>query len=170
MDAAWYKALHLIGLFFWIGSALLLSRYMKVVVKEQSLEARRAMLEYAKRTYNFIGLPGFAASILFGALLLFGIGIDGMAVGDYLMPRVEGTEGSDGRELKSLWYVSFHLKLVLVSIFIGLDQWLGAKIRKLNKNPEADVSPVSFSIVHGLMGLIVVINVLLMVAGVLKGQ
>lgn len=172
----WFKALHLVGVLFWMGSLLLLSRYMTFTMRTASMEARREMLQFARRTYTFIAMPGGFITLLFGLLMLFGVGVEGATMGDYLMPVVRDAAGEklldvDGNSIKSLWWITFHVKLVMVAVLLGMDIALGRKIMRLSREESpTHPNPAMFTVVHGIMGLMVVVIILLMLAGVLKGQ
>ncbi len=161
----WFKAFHIIGLIIYLGGLLNLSRMLGYHVKEApEVRARLSWME--KRMYFFVTLPGFGIALIFGLLMLFGVGTDasvGESLAGYYKPRVDETGE------KSHWYVTFHIKSLAIVLLLCLDFYLGRQIVNLAKGGEPP-SPVRFKILHGLIALLTVLIIIMMVAGPAKGN
>lgn len=160
---AWIKAFHLVALFIWVGSLLGLSRMLGYHVRENE-ETRAALSRIEKRMYYFVCIPGGVLAIVTGLMLLFGVGREGVGpmetFSSYLAPR-------DAAGQPSTWYITFHVKLALVFALLGCDFYLGAQIRKLAAGSPPP-GRVRFSILHGVIALILTAIVILVIAGPLK--
>ncbi len=165
MDAkSWFITFHLIGLFIYLGGLLNLSRLLGYHVREEE-GVRKRLSWMEKRMYFFVTLPGLALALIFGLLLLFGVGQPGTlgdSLGRYFKPK-------DIAGSKSFWYVTFHLKFVIVAALLGLDFYMGRQIVRLDQGKELPPAK-HFKILHGLMAFLIIAIVILMKAGPLKGN
>jgi uncharacterized integral membrane protein (TIGR00701 family) len=160
----WFKAIHLIGLVIYLGGLLNLSRMLGYHVKE-SAEVRARLSWMEKRMYFFVTLPGLGIAVIFGVLMLLGVGTEssvGEAISYYFKPRTSLGE-------KSAWFVTFHIKGVAILVLLALDFYLGRQIVNLAKGGEPP-SPVRFKILHGMIALVTVLIIILMVAGPVRGN
>ncbi|MCC5831471.1 MAG: CopD family protein [Chlamydiales bacterium] len=64
------KFFHVLFIFIWIGSLLILTRLLGYQAKESD-EIFQAMNRINKRIYFFVDLPSMILAVLFGLLLLF---------------------------------------------------------------------------------------------------
>lgn len=163
MDArSWFLAFHLLGVLIYAGGLLMLSRLLAFTV-QQPPETRDRLVTFVRRSYFFMTLPGLVLLLTFGLLLFLKVGEAGGGPLDYLKPYadVEHT-------IRMPWYSTFHAKFVLFAILVYLDISMGRQIMKLGRG-ESTASPRRFKILHGCMALIILLIVILMEAGPLKG-
>jgi|GEM_PF-815441 len=161
----WFLAFHLIGLFIYIGGLLNLSRLLGYHVKEEAA-VRERLSWMEKRMYFFVTLPGLVIAVVFGLLMLYGVGSGSdLGVAHYLKPRVQAGDV----EIPSYWYATFHAKFLLITILVCLDIYMGREIVKLGKGGEPPKAK-KFKILHGLMALTIISIVILVKAGPLKGE
>ena len=131
----WILAFHLIALFFWLGSLLVLSRVLAFHV-----ESGAEPPAWHKRLW-WAGLGDGLAVLVTGLMMLHGVGYAGFespgaALGNYLKPKVDGAA--------SFWYVTFHVKLVSFALLACAFAWLGAQVFRLaRKQPPARVWPMA---------------------------
>lgn len=124
----WLLSFHLIALFVWLGQMLYLSRFLGYHVDE-SADVRPRLSRMQKRMYLFIDLPGGILVLITGMMLLHGVAYPGFAspgdaLSNYLNPRTTGGE-------PSLWYVTFHVKLVSFVLLALLDAYVGVQVFRL---------------------------------------
>jgi uncharacterized membrane protein len=122
----WILRLHLIALFFWIGNLLVLSRLMAFYT-EQPEEMQQRLLPLAQRIWRVAVSPSGALVLITGLMMLHGVGTP-RSVGDslswYFKPRLPDGE-------PSLWYVTFHVKLVAFAVIMFSDFWIGRQIYRV---------------------------------------
>lgn len=143
----WLLAFHFVGLLVWLGGLMTLSRLLGHHVALTSAEAREALIPFERKSYFMAILPGFLVALLTGLGMLFG---KGMA--NYFAPG-------------SAWGLTFHIKLTLVIALIVLDQVTAAKMRKVHK--EDTGSRGTFMGLHGAVGLIMIIVIILVKTNIL---
>ena len=93
---AWTLVFHLIGLVFWVGSLLILTRILAVHTQETSVEARAVLSRLEMRLFKGFTHPGAALMVITGIMLV----------------------SQDPYYLRQNW---LHFKLLLVVILIALD-------------------------------------------------
>ncbi len=140
------KAFHVIGLILWMGGLFQLARHLMYHADLPEDQRSESLADWESKTYYMTVLPGFIISISSGLYSMFELGF-----GHYL--------ASDA------WGGTFHLKLLLVVILIGADQFLHFKMRKLHKTGEGRRGP--FLAVHILVGLSFVVIPLIVLTRVL---
>lgn len=126
-------AFHLTALFLWLGNLLGLSRYLGYHVEEPHDQwARFSARE--KRMWLFIGLPGMLLVLVTGMMLLHGVSSPtGLGVKESLMWYLD-PRNDDGSI--SVWYVTFHVKLVSFVLLVALDFWVGRQIFVLARGQQ----------------------------------
>ncbi|HEY6395253.1 MAG TPA: CopD family protein [Candidatus Binataceae bacterium] len=120
-------ALHLFGAFFWVGSLLVISRWLAAVPNEVGI-AKERFIVAAKRLYEVGCNIGAGVSILFGVVLVF------------LEPEV----------LEQGW---FHVKLLLIAIMLFYHVRFYRRIIFLENKPSA-ATRREFLFVHGAVSAI----------------
>ena len=100
---AWLLVFHLLGLFFWIGSLLVVTRILAVHTEESSADARQSLARLEKLLFNQMAHPAAAVVVLAGISLIF---------------------TNPHYYLRAHW---LHAKLLLVGLMIWLDFWLYAR-------------------------------------------
>lgn len=138
----WMPALHLIGIILWMGGLFQLARHLGQHARLEESAAREAFAEWESKTYYIVVLPGFLLTLFTGLYALFSKGW-----GAYLNP--------DG-----FWGPTFHLKLLLIVILIGADQFLHYKMRRLHDGEDASAG--LFMAIHGIVALFFIGIVLIM--------
>ena len=93
---AWTLVFHLIGLVFWLGSLLVVTRVLAIHVDEHSAEARAALTRVESKLLKGFAHPGAAIMVITGFLLV----------------------AEDPTYLREHW---LHAKLLLVIILVALD-------------------------------------------------
>ncbi len=93
---AWTLVFHMIGLVFWLGSLLVVTRVLAIHVDEHSAEARAALSRLESKLLKGFAHPGAAIMVITGFLLV----------------------AEDPTYLREHW---LHAKLLLVVILIVLD-------------------------------------------------
>lgn len=93
---AWTLVFHIIGLVFWLGSLLVVTRVLAMHTEESSPEARAALGRLEARLLKGFAHPGAALMVITGFLLV----------------------AQDPNYLREHW---LHAKLLLVVILIALD-------------------------------------------------
>ncbi len=124
----WLLALHLTGLFFWIGTLLSLTRLLGFSAG-QDADLQGRTLPLAQRLYRFSVIPGGLLAIITGLLMLHGVGTTrgpGDSLSWYFKPRFEDGE-------PSFWYVTFHVKLVAFVVIALCDAWIARQMYRLGK-------------------------------------
>ncbi len=145
----WLAAFHIIGLILWLGGLIVLARLMGTHAAMEDPTARKALIDFEKKSY-FIGvLPGFLLALITGLVMLGGKG-----PANYFAPG-------------SAWGLTFHIKMTLVLGLIVLDQLIAAKMRKLHKEDEG--SKGFFMATHGIVGLLMIVIVVMMKTNILGG-
>lgn len=149
----WILALHLIGLFLWVGTLLVLSRLL--VFHARQPEHNQALLAFMRRLYFGACVPGGALAIIAGLLMLHGVGSQlggpGAALKHYFSPRLESGA-------PSFWYVTFHVKMVSVFLLWLCDIFLYRQLVHLGRDTKSPAWPLAT-----LMGVIATISMLLLV-------
>lgn len=145
--APWATALHIIGIILWMGGLFQLARHLGQHAKLEDDSVREAFAEWERKTYYIVVLPGLLLTLGTGLHALFDLGF-----GFYL--------NADGR-----WGATFHLKLLLIAILIGADQFVHFKMRRLHDSGEGSRGP--FMAVHGLVGMFFIIIAIIMTTRVL---
>lgn len=137
------QAIHLIGIILWMGGLFQLSRHLGQHAKlEKSAEATRsAFADWERTTYYFVSLPGLALTLGTGLYALLSNGFAFYLTGD-------------------TWGGTFHMKLLLVVILIGADQFLRYKMTRLHDEGDGESGP--FMAVHGLVALIFILLIIMM--------
>lgn len=97
---AWLLVFHLVGVVFWFGSLLIVTRILAVHTEESSADARQALARLEKLVFNRMAHPAAAVVVLAGISLIF---------------------TNPHYYLRAHW---LHAKLLLVLLMIGLDLWL----------------------------------------------
>src|SRR3990172_10417825 len=92
----WTLVFHLIGLVFWLGSLLVVTRILAVHAEETSAEARAALGRLEMKLLKGLAHPGAALMVIAGILLLV----------------------QESYALRERW---MHWKLLLVLVLIALD-------------------------------------------------
>lgn len=135
----WYKVFHILGLLFWIGGLLDLTRILGYHVKEElAVQERLSRMEF--RMFWFVCTPGMVLSALMGTLMFFGGG------------GIDVYFGGHGA-----W---FHVKALLVVFLLAIHAITGKFIMDLKARPE-NISPARFKAIHGITGLFVTAIVIL---------
>jgi len=93
---AWTLVFHMIGLVFWLGSLLVVTRVLAIHVDERSAEARAALSRLESKLLKGFAHPGAAVMVITGFLLV----------------------AEDPTYLREHW---LHAKLLLVVILVVLD-------------------------------------------------
>ena len=93
---AWMLVVHLIGLVFWLGSLLVVTRVLAVHTQEASAEARAALARVEKKLLNGLAHPGLALMVISGIILLI----------------------LQSYAIRELW---MQVKVFLVLVLIGID-------------------------------------------------
>jgi putative membrane protein len=93
---AWILVFHIIGLVFWLGSLLIVTRVLAMHAEETSVEARAALSRLESRLFKGFAHPGAALMVITGTMLV------NQLPGDLRQP----------------W---LHAKLLLVVVLIALD-------------------------------------------------
>ena len=126
------KALHFIGLILWMGGLFLLSRHLAVHTGIEGAKPDPVWKDWESKAYYLGVLPGML--IILGA----GLAIIFMNTSTYL--------AADGP-----WGATFHAKLGLIALLIGLDQFFHFKMRTFHKTGEGGKG--AFMAVHGITAL-----------------
>ncbi|NUQ33326.1 MAG: CopD family protein [Planctomycetaceae bacterium] len=158
----WFLAFHMLGVIVYAGSLLTLSRLLAFTVA-QPAETRERLIPFVRRSYFFVTLPSLIVLLIFGLLLIFKVGEPGGGILDYLKPYAD-----EAHTIRTPWYSTFHAKLVLFASLVAIDISMGRSIGKLSRGVTT-LSPRRFKMLHGLMALIILLIVILMEAGPLKG-
>lgn len=135
--------LHIIGLILWMGGLFLLSRHVAVHTGVEGAKPDPLWRAWESKAYYLGVLPGF--------LLTLGTGLSA------LMMNMKGYLDPDLG-----WGGTFHAKLTMVVILIGVDQFFHFKMRKFHKTGEGGKG--AFMAVHGLTALMF-IGISLLVTG-----
>lgn len=96
---AWLLVFHLLGVIFWIGSLLIVTRILAIHTAEASAEARDSLARIERMLFNRMAHPAAAVVVLAGVGLIM----------------------TNPNFLREHW---LHAKLLLVVLMIGLDLWL----------------------------------------------
>ena len=142
----WIVGVHIVGIILWMGGLVTLARLLGHHAGLPSAEAREALITFERKSYFFAVLPGFVLTLLTGLYLLISA------------PKLY--MAADGP-----WGATFHLKLTLVLVLIGLDQAIFWKMRKLHADGEG--SRGFFMAAHGIVGLLFIVVVLIVKSRVL---
>ena len=97
---AWLLAVHLLGMVFWVGALVVLTRVLAAHSEETNTETRTTLVRIERWVFNRIVHPGLVVTLLAGVALIF-------TNPDYF--------------LHANW---LHAKLLLTILLIGLDLWL----------------------------------------------
>jgi uncharacterized integral membrane protein (TIGR00701 family) len=147
MIMGWLAAFHVLGLIVWMGGLMTLSRLLGHHVALESSEARESLISFERKSYFMAILPGFLIALTTGLAMLFG---KGMA--NYFAPG-------------SAWGLTFHIKLTLIVALIVLDQMTVAKMRKVHREDTGNRG--FFMAMHGIIGLIMIVVVILVKTNIL---
>lgn len=133
----WLLSIHVISLIVWIGNLLALSGLVAFAARQ---DAPDKLIQFARRGYRTAVMPAGALAILTGLLMLHGVGSAnfatvGEAMRHHFFPRTPEGE-------PSFWYVTFHVKLVAVTVLFLTDLWLGINIGRLSNGRTAPVWPL----------------------------
>jgi uncharacterized membrane protein len=139
----WMQALHVIGIILWMGGLFHLARHLGDHAELEDAAVREAFTDYESSTYYIGVLPGFILSLGTGLYMLF---ISKGGAGHYLNP--DGT-----------WGGTFHLKLLLIVILIGIDQTVHYKMRQLHRGEDTGRS--FFMAAHGIVALSFIVIVVI---------
>lgn len=142
----WLKAFHLIGIILWMGGLFQLSRHLGMTAEFEPADRTAALKDYESKTYYMATLPGLVLTLGTGLWLFFANGAGTYLTGDN-------------------WGGTFHMKLLLVVILLGIDQFVHFKMRKLHDDEE--VGRGAFMAAHGITGLIFILIVVAMKTGIL---
>lgn len=126
---AFIKLLHVVLVFVWVGSLMMLTRLMGYHVKE-SPDTQMRLAKMYKRTYNFVQFPSMVLGVIFGLILWAGLDLS----------------------FKPGW---FHFKLTAAAGLIVCDLVCGAYVRKLNQEPDLSRG-VKYKMLHGFTGLLLI--------------
>lgn len=135
MDLA--RALHIIGLILWMGGLFHLARHLGR--HAQLEEVRQSLVSWESTTYWATVLPGFLLTLGSGLWMLFDMGL----------PHYLDTDG--------VWGATFHLKLTLIVVLIGIDFFTQFRMRQLHRSGEG--SRGLFMALHGVVGLCFIVIV-----------
>ena len=124
--------IHVIGFIMWMGGLWVLSRHLAVHTGIDGDKPDPNWKDWESKTYYFGVLPGF--------LLALGTGLYA------LLTNLSGYLSADGA-----WGATFHLKLTLVVVLIGMDQFFHFKMRSFHKTGEGGKG--AFMAVHGVSAL-----------------
>lgn len=139
----WLLGFHVLGLILWMGGLFGLTRHagMHAELVDLAAEPRKALNVYESKSYLMGSLPGLILTVGTGLWMLF--------ANPALYLKASGPWGS-----------TFHIKLLLVAIIIGVDQFFFFRMRKLHNSGEGKRG--QFMMLHGILGLCFIIIVLLM--------
>lgn len=126
---AWLLVFHLLGLAFWIGALLLVSKLLGVHTQETSPDARQTLVRVERSLLNGWAFPGAAIMLVTGFWLLT------------LNP---------GYYLRAGW---FHTKLLLVVVLVGFHVWTWWRARAL-AGGRTGLRRAEFGALHGLVALV----------------
>lgn len=139
-------ALHVIGLILWMGGLFQLARHLAYHADLPEDQHSESLAEWESKTYYMTVLPGFILAISSGLYIMFANGFTSYLTSDH-------------------WGGTFHLKLLLIVILIGADQFLHFKMLNFHKSGEG--SRGQFLAVHILVGLSVIVIPLIVLTRVL---
>ena len=131
------KALHFIGLILWMGGLFLLSRHVAVHTGIDADKPSPVWKDWESKAYYMGVLPGMLIILGAGLGLIFW-GLSSADMVNYLDP--------DGP-----WGATFHAKLLMIAILVGVDQFFHFKMRKFHKTGEGGKG--AFMAVHGITAL-----------------
>lgn len=100
---AWLLVFHILGVIFWIGSLLIVTRVLAIHTEETSAEARATLARLERVLFNRMAHPAAAVVVLVGIALI---------------------STNPHYYLRAHW---LHAKLLLVGLMVGLDLWLYAR-------------------------------------------
>jgi uncharacterized integral membrane protein (TIGR00701 family) len=135
---SWLLGFHLIGVVLWMGGLLTFSRILGYHSKEApSVRPRFSFLE--GRLNGLVAIPGAVLTILFGVLMTVDYGKAWFRV--------------------AIW---LHYKLTLVIVVAIIHVVLTIKQRQIaRQNPEVPLNRALYASLHGIIGLLVIIIILL---------
>ena len=140
------KALHIIGIILWMGGLFQLARHLGAHAELESEAAREAFADWESKTYYMTVLPGLILALGSGLYALFDEGFGFYLTGD-------------------AWGGTFHLKLLMIVILIGIDQVVRYKMSQLHESGEGNRG--LFMALHGVVGLFFIVIVFIMTTRVL---
>ena len=129
----WLKAFHIISMILWMGGLFALTSHLGTSAEMDPSDRTPAMEGFERKTYYFSVLPGLILSLVTGLWLMIHQGF-----GTYLNPD-------------NAWGATFHAKLTLIVLLIGIDQFVHFKMRRLHASGEG--SRGMFMALHGTVGL-----------------
>jgi putative membrane protein len=137
MTVLWLKGFHVIGLILWMGGLFALTSHLGTSAGVEPSQRTDAMEAFERKTYYFSALPGLILSLVTGLWLMVQNGF-----GFYL--NVDGA-----------WGATFHAKLTLIVLLIGIDQFVHFKMRRFHASGEGNRG--LFMALHGTIGLMFII-------------
>lgn len=137
IDLGWLRGFHIIGLILWMGGLFALTSHLGASADMDPSDRTDAMQGFERKTYYFSVLPGLILSLVTGLWMMFQNGFGG-----YL--NVDG-----------VWGATFHAKLTLIVILIGIDQFVHFKMRRFHASGEG--SRGLFMALHGTIGLMFIV-------------
>lgn len=133
---AWTLVFHLIGLVFWLGGLLVVTRILAIHTEESSAETRATLSRLETRLFKGFTHPGAALMVITGIMLV----------------------SQDPYYLRQPW---LHAKLLLVSILIVLDLRLYFRARAFQAG-KINLTRSECMAMHGIIALVFV-GILIMV-------
>jgi putative membrane protein len=127
---AWTLVFHIIGLVFWLGSLLVVTRILAMHTEETSPEARAALTRVETRLFKGFAHPGAAIMVITGIILV----------------------SQDPHYLRQSW---LHAKLLLVLILIVLDLRVYFRARAFQSG-KIQMSRGECMAMHGVIALVFV--------------
>lgn len=127
------RGLHFIGMILWMGGLFMLARHLAVHTGIEGDKPDPNWKDWESKAYYFGVLPG----------LLVNLGA-GLAI---ILSNTSHYLSVDGP-----WGATFHAKLTLIAVLIGLDQFFHFKMRKFHNTGEGGKG--AFMAVHGLTALL----------------
>ncbi|MFB6262322.1 MAG: CopD family protein [Bradymonadaceae bacterium] len=131
------RAAHIIGFILWMGGLFQLARHLGMHADLE--ETRDELASWETSTYFGTVLPGLLLTLGTGLWLFVSRGPE-----QYL-----NTDGP--------WGATFHLKLMLVVILIGIDLFVQFRMRRLHRSGEGNRG--LFMALHGVVGLCFIVIV-----------
>ncbi len=132
--SGWLLAVHLTGIVLWLGGLFSTTRHTGVLAgRDPEEELPDDMVAFERKSYYFAVLPGF--------LLALGSGLYALLSNPSLFLDPNGP-----------WGTGFHIKLTLVVLLIGVDQFYHYCMRSFHE--EGTGSRAVFMMLHGFSGLL----------------
>ena len=138
--SAWLQAFHVIGLILWMGGLLHLARHLGYHAEIDDPEIREKFADWESTTYYATVLPGLLLALGTGLWSMFSLGFGHYLTGD-------------------AWGGTFHMKLLMVAILIGVDQVVHFKMRSLHQDGEGNRG--LFMALHGVVAFFFIVIVII---------